>query len=53
MTVTVGEGSYPITSVGTAESGVLFATAETTLADGTYPVRVIFRQTQVLSLLFR
>ena len=51
--VTVGETSSLIDSVGSTESGALFASAGTTLADGSYPARVIFRQTQVLSLLFR
>ena len=53
MSVTVGETSSLIDSVGSTESGALFASAGTTLADGSYPARVIFRQTQVLSLLFR
>ena len=53
MSVTVGETSSLIDSVGSTESGALFASADTTLADGSYPARVIFRQTQVLSLLFR
>lgn len=53
MSVTVGETASPITSVGITDSGALFAAADTALADGTYPARVIFRQTQILSLLFR
>ena len=53
MTVTVGETSSAITSVGVGDSGMLFAAAETELADGAYPARVVFRQTQVLRLLFR
>ncbi len=53
MTVTVGDTSSAISSVGTAENGAVFAAAETTLADGTYPARVVYRQTQVLRLLFR
>ena len=52
MTVTVGETSSVISSVGTAEDGSLFALASTALANGSYPARVVFRQTQVLSLLF-
>ena len=51
MTVTVGETSSEISSVG-SENGSVFATASTTLADGSYPARVVFRQTQVLRLLF-
>ena len=53
MAVTIGETSSVIDSVGITEGGALFAAADTTLADGSYPARVIFRQTQVLSLLFR
>ena len=53
MTVTVGETASQIYSVGVSDSGALFASAYTTLADGTYPARVVFRQTQVLRLLFR
>ncbi|MBR0161687.1 MAG: hypothetical protein IJQ02_10460 [Oscillospiraceae bacterium] len=52
MTITVGETSSVISSVGRAEDGSLFAIAATNLADGSYPARVVFRQTQVLSLLF-
>ena len=33
-------------------SGSIFALAPTDLADGTYPVKVVYKQTQVLSLLF-
>ena len=53
MSVTVGETSSVIRSVGSTDGGVLFAEAETTLADGSYPAQVVFRQTQVLRLLFR
>ena len=52
MTVKVGETESTITGVGTGADGRLFATGETTLADGSYPARVILRQTQVLRLLF-
>ena len=52
MSVTVGETSSVISSVGRAEDGSLFATAATALADGSYPAYVVFRRTQVLSLLF-
>ena len=52
MTVTVGETSSVISSVGSAENGMIFALASTDLADGIYPARVVFRQTQVLHLLF-
>ena len=52
MTVKVGETESTITGVGTGADGRLFATGDTTLADGSYPARVILRQTQVLRLLF-
>ena len=53
MSVTIGETSSVIRSVGVTESGMLFAEAGTSLADGSYPARVVFRQTQVLRLLVR
>ena len=53
MTITVGETSSEVRSVGISESGMLFAEAGPSLADGSYPARVVFRQTQVLRLLFR
>ena len=52
MTVTAGETESRISSVGTDAQGELFAIAPTTLKNGTYSVKVIFRRTQVLSLLF-
>ena len=52
MTVTAGETASRISSIGKDAEGELFALAPTSLADGTYPVRVVFKQTQVLSLLF-
>ncbi len=52
MTVRVGETESTISSIGTNAQGVLFATGDTTLSDGSYPARVILRQTQVLQLLF-
>ena len=53
MTVTVGETSSTVSSVGMTDDGVIFVSAATDLADGTYPARVTFRKTQVLRLLFR
>lgn len=53
MSVTVGDTSSTISSVGVAEDGSLFASAPTELSDGSYPARVVYRQTQVLSLMFR
>ena len=51
MTVTAGETASRISSIGKDAEGELFALAPTSLADGTYPVRIVFKQTQVLSLL--
>ena len=53
MTVTVGDTSSVITSIGTLGDCCLFDSARTELADGSYPARVVFRQTQILRLLFR
>ena len=52
MTVVVGETESRISSIGTDAGGAVFASAPTTLADGSYSAKVIFRQTQVLRLLF-
>jgi hypothetical protein len=52
MTVRIGETESTISSIGTGANGLLFASGNTTLADGTYPVRVILRRTQILQLLF-
>ena len=51
MTVVAG-GTESTVSVGTDANGNHLVTAPTTLADGNYPAKVIFRQTQVISLLF-
>ena len=50
MTIEVGSLAETVQSVGSTEDGVI-AVASTTLADGSYPARVVFRQTQVLKLL--
>ena len=52
MTVAVGETESVITSVDRTENGAVFAAAPTTLSDGNYPARVVYKQTQVLRLLF-
>ena len=52
MTVTVGDNASLITSVGRSENGRMFALADTTLADGVYQARVVYRRTQVMKLLF-
>ncbi len=52
MRIVVGETENRITSIGTDADGRLFAAASTTLADGSYTAKVVFRQTQVIHLLF-
>ena len=52
MTIKVGESESRINSIGTGPSGNTFATGETTLADGSYPARIVLRRTQVIRLLF-
>ena len=52
MTVIAGETESRITSIGINDMGELFALVPTGLPDGFYTVRVLFRQTQVLHLLF-
>lgn len=51
MVIEVGENAVAIRSVGVTESGDVFALGATTLADGSYPARVVLRRTQVLKLL--
>lgn len=53
MDVVVGETSSSISSMGKTDDGAVFASASTTLADGSYSAKVTFRRTQVLRLLFR
>ncbi len=52
MTVSVGESSSVITSMGRGEDGRLFALADTDLADGVYAARVSYKRIQVIRLLF-
>jgi len=52
MTVRIGETESTISSLGVGEDGALFATGTVNLTDGTYPAKVLLRQTQVLKLLF-
>ena len=53
MNVSVGEHDIAISSVGKTDDGRSFAQGLTTLPDGSYPARVVFRSTQVIRLLFR
>ena len=52
MNVTIGEANVTVTSVGRGDDGRLFALADTTLTNGSYPVKVSYRQTQIMQLLF-
>ena len=52
MVVMSGETQSRISSVGVDSQGKIFALAPTELADGYYIVDVLFKQTQVIQLLF-
>ena len=52
MRVLVSDTSVKVASVGHNEDGTPFAVADTTLADGSYPARVVLGQGQVIRLLF-
>ena len=52
MKVLVSDTSVKVASVVHNEDGTPFAVADTTLADGSYPARVVLGQGQVIRLLF-
>ena len=52
MPVIAGDTKSVIQNIGRDANGLLIATASTALADGFYPVRVTYKQTKILSLLF-
>lgn len=52
MPVRAGDAETVVSSIGHDEKGLIIATANTTLADGFYPVRVSYKKNQVLDLLF-
>ena len=52
MTITVGDTSSVVKSIGRTDEGRVFALADTSLADGSYDAKVVYRQTQVIKLLF-
>ena len=52
MTILVGDTTTKVTSIGHSADGNAFAVAATSLADGTYAARIIYKQEKVLSLLF-
>ena len=52
MSILVGESASSVRTVGRGADGLLFAMADSSLADGHYEARVVLRSTQVLRLLF-
>ena len=52
MTVTVGDVQTQISSVGTDSSGRFIAAAEAKIPDGTYDVKIGYKQTQMINFLF-
>ena len=53
MKLFVGDSELTVSGMGTSETGVPFATAETSLADGSYPAKICYKQEQLIRLLFR
>ncbi len=52
MTVSAGDSSSVINSLGRLEDGTIFAIADTDLPNGSYEAGILFRRTQVIELLF-
>ena len=52
MTVSAGDSTSVINSLGRLEDGTIFAIADTDLPNGSYEAGVLFRRTQVIELLF-
>ena len=52
MKVSAGDTETSLSSIGRDANGLYIGTAPTSLSDGFYPVRVSYKQTQILSLLF-
>ena len=53
MELMVGDSVLTVRGMGTTDSGIPFATADTSLADGSYPAKIVYKQTQLIRLLFR
>ena len=53
MQLMVGDNVLTVGGMGTTDSGIPFATADTSLADGSYPAKIVYKQTQLIRLLFR
>ena len=52
MPVSAGDTQTTVSNIGRDTNGLYIATANTTLSDGFYPVRITYKTTQVLDLLF-
>ena len=52
MTILVGDTTAKVASVGHDADGNAYAVAATTLADGSYAAKLVYKQQKVLSLLF-
>ena len=52
MDVTIGALTAPVLSVGQKSDGSIFAIANVSLPDGRYDVRVGYKQTQIIEMLF-
>ena len=52
MVVSAGDTQTAVSTVAHDNNGLIIATAHTEFADGFYTVRISYKQTQVLSLLF-
>ena len=53
MELMVGDSVLTVRGMGTTDSGIPFATADTSFADGSYPAKIVYKQTQLIRLLFR
>lgn len=52
MNISVGDVTVPIRSIGRGENGRLLAVADADLPDGSYDVRVGYRSTKIIKMLF-
>ena len=52
MKILTGNMEFTVSGIGYGSDGARFALADTDLPDGTYDVRVSYKQTQILKLLF-
>jgi len=52
MVVEVGDQEYPVSSVGRTPGGRLLAVAEAEVPDGVYDVKVGYRETRMIRMLF-